>query len=56
METYLINYCLEHGFTPFTQVVEGNEISMKLQENLGLCKAKQKIYFVEKMLYNTNNL
>lgn len=56
LETYLINYCLEHGFTPFTQVVEGNEISMKLQENLGLCKAKQKIYFVEKMLYNTNNL
>ena len=37
-------------------VVEGNEISMKLQESLGLCKAKQKVYFMEKMLYNTSDL
>lgn len=56
LETYLINDCLEHGFTPFTQVVERNEISMKLQESLGLCKAKQKVYFMEKMLYNTSDL
>lgn len=56
LETYLINYCLEHGFTPFTQVVEGNEISMKLQESLGLCKAKQKVYFMEKMLYKPRDI
>lgn len=56
LETYLINYCLEHGFTPFTQVAEDNEISMKLQESLGLCKAKQKVYFMEKMLYKPRDI
>lgn len=56
LETYLINLCLEHGFTPFTQVKEGNEISTRLQESLGLCKSKQKVCFMEKMLYNTNLL
>lgn len=56
LETYVVNLCLEHGFTPFTQVKKENQISLKLQESLGLCVAKQKVCFMEKMLYNTEEL
>lgn len=47
LETYIINLSLEQGFTPFGQVEEQNEVSKSLQESLGLCFAKQKIYFLE---------
>lgn len=47
LETFLINQSLELGHTPFVQVVEGNEKSVALQEKLGLCFAKGKIYWME---------
>lgn len=47
LETYIINYSLELGHTPYGQVEEGNEISMKLQESLGNCFSRQKIYWME---------
>lgn len=47
LETYLINYCLERGYTPFGQVVVGNEISKLLQESLGLCFSKSRVYWLE---------
>ncbi|MBQ8278394.1 MAG: tRNA (guanosine(37)-N1)-methyltransferase TrmD [Roseburia sp.] len=48
LETYMINLSLDMGHTPYGQVVEGNEKSMALQESLGLCFAKGKIYWMEK--------
>ena len=48
LETYMINLSLEMGHTPYGQVVDGNEKSVYLQESLGLCFAKSKIYWMEK--------
>ncbi len=48
LETYMINLSLEIGHVPFTEVVVGNEKSMALQESLGLCFAKNLIYWMEK--------
>ena len=47
LATYLINLSLEHGFTPYGQAKEGNEASLRLQESLGLCFARKKIYWLE---------
>lgn len=47
LETYLINLQLEQGYTPFGQVVEGNEISTNLQKSLGLYFAKTLVYWME---------
>lgn len=47
LSTYLINLSLEHGFTPYGQAKEGNEASLRLQESLGLCFAKKKVYWLE---------
>lgn len=48
LETYMINQALESGQIPYGQVIEGNEASMRLQESLGLCFAKSKVYWMEK--------
>lgn len=47
LETYLANRMLEQGKIPFAQVVIDNENSMKLQEKLGLCMSKGKIFWME---------
>ena len=46
LETYMINRFLEQGYTPYGQVKAGNEISMRLQESLGLYAAKEMVYWV----------
>lgn len=48
LETYIINLSLEHGFTPFGQVKDGNEVSLRLQESLGLCFSKQCVYWLNR--------
>lgn len=48
LETYMINQVLELGHVPYGQVMEGNEASMSLQESMGLCFAKTKVYWMEK--------
>lgn len=48
LETYIINYCLELGYTPYGQVAVENEVSRKLQESLGLCFSKTPVFFMEK--------
>lgn len=48
LETYAVNVSLEHGFTPYGQVKEGNEVSMRLQESLGLCFSKTQVYWLER--------
>lgn len=46
LETYMINLSLEKGMTPFGQVAVDNEVSMKLQNSLGLCFSKQPVYWM----------
>ena len=48
LETYMINLSLEIGHIPFAEVVVGNEKSIALQESLGMCFAKNLIYWMEK--------
>jgi len=48
LETYMINLSLEIGHIPFAEVVVGNEKSVALQESLGMCFAKNLIYWMEK--------
>lgn len=48
LETYMINQSLEIGHVPFAEVVVGNEKSIALQESLGMCFAKNEIYWMEK--------
>lgn len=48
LETYMINLSLERGMTPYGQVVDGNAVSTKLQESLGLCFSKTMVYWLEK--------
>ena len=50
LETYMINLSLEHGMIPYGQVADGNEVSTRLQETLGLCFSKTMIYWMEKKL------
>ncbi len=46
LTTYMINWSLEKGMTPFGQVAVGNAASEKLQESLGLCFSKQYLYWM----------
>lgn len=46
LEGYLINRLLLEGQTPYCNVVEGNDASMRLQKKLGLCPAKGKSYWL----------
>lgn len=48
LETYMVNLLLERDMTPYGQVLGENEISIRLQERLGLCFSKQKVYWMEK--------
>lgn len=48
LETYMINRCLERGYTPYGQVAVGNGISKQLQESLGLCFSGLCVYWLEK--------
>ncbi|MBP3489606.1 MAG: tRNA (guanosine(37)-N1)-methyltransferase TrmD [Roseburia sp.] len=48
LETYMINRCLERGYTPYGQVAVGNGISKQLQESLGLCFSRSCVYWLEK--------
>ena len=48
LEAYLVNHMLKQGFTPFTQVKEGNEKSIRLQERLGFYQASNLFWWLEK--------
>ena len=48
LETYMINLGLELSHVPYVQVIEGNEKSRRLQESLGLCFAKSKLYWMQR--------
>lgn len=48
LEAYVINRMLERGWTPYGHIVEGNEVSMRLQEKLGLYFASKTFLWMEK--------
>lgn len=45
---YAANRILERGWTPYGQVVSGNEASIRLQEKLGFYQAKDHFWWMEK--------
>lgn len=48
LEAFCINVHLRQGFTPYGQVIVGNEASVHLQKSLHLYPAKEKVYWLEK--------
>lgn len=46
LEIHAVNQALENGFTPYCQIEENNMVSVRLQQSLGLCFSKQKIYWM----------
>ena len=46
LESYLINRQREQGFVPYAHIVDGNEASIRLQENLGLNLSEPVIWWL----------
>lgn len=46
LETYCMNLAVERGEIPYGQVVLGNEASIRLQEKMGICFAKEAIVWM----------
>ena len=46
LEAFLINLHLSMGYTPYGMVAEGNEASLSLQNRLGLCISKERLYWI----------
>jgi tRNA (guanine37-N1)-methyltransferase len=51
LEAYCINRTLEKGRTPYCHVEENNTASEKLQEKLGLYKAKNKAWWIKMLAF-----
>jgi tRNA (guanine37-N1)-methyltransferase len=45
LEVFIINHCIESGYTPYGNVVVGNEVSERLQESIGLYFSKTNIFW-----------
>lgn len=48
LEAFTINKTMEKGWTPYGHVVCGNEASERLQEKLGLYRAKKTVWWLER--------
>lgn len=48
LETYLMNQALEQGMIPYGQIIVGNDVSTAMQQRLGLCISKERIYWSER--------
>ena len=46
IEAFLINEALRRGKIPYAEIVKGNDISVKLQEKLGLEFCKTPIWWL----------
>lgn len=42
----MVNFCLERGYVPFSQIFAGNEASLKLHRKMGFSIAPQPMYWV----------
>ncbi|MEE1305943.1 MAG: GNAT family N-acetyltransferase [Agathobacter sp.] len=47
LETYACNEALSRGWIPYGQVEDSNEVSLRLQESLGLYSSKEKVFWLE---------
>lgn len=50
LEAFMLNRCMAKGWTPYGHVVRGNRASERLQESLGLYKAKNEISWLKILL------
>lgn len=48
LEAYAVNRLLERGWIPYGHVIEGNEVSFRLQEKLGFYQAKDRFWWMER--------
>lgn len=48
LETCLVNRMLEQGMVPFIQIMEKDGTVFALQEKLGLCLAKERVFWLER--------
>lgn len=48
LEAFLINRQREQGYTPYAHIVVGNEISLKLQNRMGLLASQESIWWLGK--------
>ncbi len=46
LEAFLINLQLSMGYTPYGMIEEDNEVSLNLQEKLGLCISRDCLYWI----------
>ena len=46
LESFIINVQLSNGFTPYCHVIEGNEMSISLQNKLGLYLADEPLWWI----------
>lgn len=46
LQIHMTNWCLGKGFTPFAQVVQGNQPSLMLQQKLGYTISKDLLYWL----------
>lgn len=46
LEAYLVNHMLEQGMTPYGQAAEDNNVSLMMQEKMGLCTAKNPVFWM----------
>jgi tRNA (guanine37-N1)-methyltransferase len=49
LATFIINWALEQGYTPYSQFEEHNEASRTLQEGLGNYTSKELLYWMQKV-------
>ena len=49
LETYVFNRFIEQGMIPYGQIVVGNEASGRLQEKMGVCFAKEHVFWLSKL-------
>ena len=54
LETYVFNRFIEQGMTPYGQIVVGNEASGRLQEKMGVCFAKEHVFWLSKLLFTAD--
>ena len=48
LETYACNEALSRGWIPYGQVEDRNELSLRLQESLGLYSSKENLFWLER--------
>jgi hypothetical protein len=46
LSTFIINWALEQGYTPYSQAKADNEASIALQDKLDIHRAKEQLFWM----------